>query len=595
MSRRPARSTVWTKVFFALLFVPMFAVFPYLATVNNPNENVRVYMTMALVDEHTFTIDREVSVFGWTNDMAKVPQPDGGSKYFSVKAPANSFLGVPAYSLFRVGAQALGHRRPTELSPPAERAWWLRNATWWLRILSVQLPCYLFLILFEGWLRAHVRREDVRLSAVAALGLGSAYFGYALMFVSHALEGVAMFGAFALVEGELRRTGNRPKKADPAVAFGAGLLVGGTVLLEYHALPTAAVLALFAAYVFRSPKLLVAFGLGAAIDVAAMMWFQHCAYGDAFTPGHRMVEDPALQEWHKRGLFGIALPDGEKLGLLAMSPTYGFFGTSPFMYLGLFAAPLALVGRLRGAQSGPRAVLASATWIVGMIVLWLVVSAAAPWRGGWTLGPRLLGGASPFFAYSGALLVDRFARRGPRTAAVVVGGAVGLALASVLSIGFPALVYNSLPETVERPLLHFAIPLARAGFVAHHVFEWVGLEGTRPWLFPAVAMLLVPLVALLAFPKRARGGWLVVPALAVVLAIGMRPALAPGKLEDGHKIGLDWFAKIWEPQGRDRLARLAASNDPCRFQKSAEVYDALSLHAEAEAQRALQATIGACR
>ncbi len=571
-----------TRLFFALVMGPMFLVFPYLATVNNPNENVRTYMTMALVDHGTLSVDDEIATFGWTNDSAKVPLKNGTFKHVSVKGPANSFFGVPAYLAFEQGAKLFGHRRPSPVDPPEARAWWLRHTTWWLRLLSVQLPCFAFLVFFERWLRAYVRDTGIRLSATAALGLGTNFLGYALMFASHALEASMMFTAFALVERELRRTGNRPAKSSPVTAFVVGLLVGGTVLLEYHALPTAAIFSLFAAYAFRRPKLLGAFVAGGAIHVATMMTFQYFAYGDPFTPGHRMVEDPALAEWHHRGLFGIALPDPEHFALLSVSPTFGFFGTSPFMVLGLLAVPFGLLTPLRAHKSTARARWVVAVWLFAMLALWLVVSAAAPWRGGWTVGPRLLGGAPPFFAFGAAAALDRIARRGKITLAVVRGGAAGLALASVLSIGFVSLVYNSLPENVSRPLVQFAIPLARAGFVAHHVFEWFGFEGVKPWYIPVGCMFAVPFLGL--FGRAREKAWtlyVVLGAFVLALGVGMIPALTGGEQADVRTIDLRWFTHIWEPAGRDLPAKLTLSRDPCRLQKRAKVYTSLGLDDEA--------------
>ena len=118
------RERSFLRVFFVLVFVPMFGVFPYLSAINNPNENVRIYMTMALVDDGTLCIDQAVSRFGWVNDMARVPAKDGSSHYFSVKGPAISFAGVPAYWLFAKLAPKLGHPPPTApTANPEQRAW----------------------------------------------------------------------------------------------------------------------------------------------------------------------------------------------------------------------------------------------------------------------------------------------------------------------------------------------------------------------------------------------------------------------------------------------------------------------------------------
>src|SRR5580700_2717705 len=95
-------------VFFALVFVVFTGVYPYFYTVNNPNENVRTYMTMAIVEDHTMRIDNVEARFGWVNDMAAVPEPNGEKHLFSVKAPAVSFAGAPVYWAFRKLAPHLG-------------------------------------------------------------------------------------------------------------------------------------------------------------------------------------------------------------------------------------------------------------------------------------------------------------------------------------------------------------------------------------------------------------------------------------------------------------------------------------------------------
>lgn len=71
----------------ALAGVVILSVFPYLAAVNNPNENVRTYMTMALVEDGTLRIDRMVQRHGWINDMSTgtrstghCPAPPGSSQ-----------------------------------------------------------------------------------------------------------------------------------------------------------------------------------------------------------------------------------------------------------------------------------------------------------------------------------------------------------------------------------------------------------------------------------------------------------------------------------------------------------------------------------
>jgi hypothetical protein len=77
---------------------------PYFERLNNPNENVRFFMTAAIVDDHTFAIDHVRELWGWVNDAAIY----GGHAY-SVKAPGTSYLGVPAYWLYRTWCNRTGH------------------------------------------------------------------------------------------------------------------------------------------------------------------------------------------------------------------------------------------------------------------------------------------------------------------------------------------------------------------------------------------------------------------------------------------------------------------------------------------------------
>ena len=162
--------------FFVLLFGIYTCVYPYITVVNNPNENVRTYMTMAIVENHTFRIDDIVTRQGWVNDMARAPetkmkaadaiafcnQMTGPCHLYSVKAPAVSYLGVPIYWAFT----RFSHPPKLE-TPPDERISWMRKSTFVLRLFTIQLPCFLFLIWLERWLRRISGDVVLRLAAAA--------------------------------------------------------------------------------------------------------------------------------------------------------------------------------------------------------------------------------------------------------------------------------------------------------------------------------------------------------------------------------------------------------------------------------------------
>ncbi|MBL8716536.1 MAG: hypothetical protein JNL79_11105 [Myxococcales bacterium] len=545
----------------ALAGVVILSVFPYLAAVNNPNENVRTYMTMALVEDGTLRIDRMVQRHGWINDMAKAPDPVTKVEHvYSVKGPAISYLGVVPYWTW-VKLEGLRGRTPPGVgSPPVEKAAWLRDATFVMRFFTTQIPCFLFLIWFERFLRRFVPDVVFRMTAVVAAGLGTNFLAYAQMFVSHAAFACAAFSAFAVITEERLDHATDARERSWKRAFLAGLLTGLCTVLEYHGLVVSAVLGVYALFTFYRPTRLVAFGIGGAIDVAVLMLFQWRAYGDPFTPGHKMLENASYKAFHVRGLFGIEPPNLEHCVDLLFNPTFGFLGTSPFMWLAVLAVPAVIFyphGRreTHGAQR-----LAVTFAIVAMVILVVAVSGAVVWRGGWTIGPRLVGAAPPFFACGAAYGLERISQKNPGARLWLRGIAGGLACASVVQIGFVGLVYNTVPEELVRPLPDFALPYARAGFAPYHLGHVFGVHSAT---YFRVVLGCLAAAVLLAALWPANDSLLGVAARVLLVAgvawLGLRPAFSEPRAAEAGDRGVEIrraFAVTWEPEGANPLLRM---------------------------------------
>lgn len=556
--RKPSAKAV--AIFLFLIAIPFATLFPYIHTVNNPNENVRVYLTMAIVEHGTFRIDKILERHGYVNDMAKAPDKKTGEAHlYSIKAPAVSFLGVPSYYLFTKVAPLFGKRVPTPSSPAAERQSWFTASVLVMRLFGIQLPAFLFIVFFERWLRNVSQDTVLRLTTVAAVALGTNYLAYAQMFVSHTLFGVTTFASFALITGE-RFLFPVAVERRKLVAFVAGFFAGFATLLEYQAFPVSCVLAIYAVVVFYRPARLVSFGAGAISMAAALMFYQWRCYGNPLTPGHKMAENPQFAAWHQTGFFGLTTPSWEVFRDLLFSRTYGLFGMSPFFLLGL----LAIVFGFFVVRGVPRALassvrLAHGMWFFAMLALFVPISAAVNWRGGWTLGPRFYGAAPPFFAFGALAAMEMIAGASKMRRAALRGIAGGLALAGVVQIGFVSLVFNTFPETVTRPLTQMAIPLARLGFVPHHAGELIGLDGVAFWFFVVIVFLLAAL--LVTLPPDGDGWKTYLPRVAmlvVCLASGLYGAFTKPTIAEGGD-GSDaraFFARTWEPSGRDLISKL---------------------------------------
>ena len=602
------------RLFFFLVLLPSFCVFPYLRAVNNPNEFTRVFTVMALVENHTFAVDEQVQTWGWVNDMAKVRGKDGRDHHFMVKGPGAVYLGLPGYFLFtKLVAPILGHHyvgippqgtratHPVYNTTQEEKLWWLRMATWSMRLFGSQLPCFLFLLWFERYLRAFTPDAMIRYAAVAACGLGTNYLAYVNMFASHSQYAVAAFLAFALIERERRLARGEPSRMRTGKAFLAGFFTSACVVLEYHALFMTVVMSLFAVFTFwnpiagvrallarrrrpESPKRLLAFAGGGLLNVPHMMYFHWTAYGNPFTPGHQQLESAQFATEHKTGLWGILWPSWEHIRALATDPGFGFFGMSPFMWLGLLSVPVLLLAPTGGTSRRAHLRVISVVWLALMSVVFGINAGFIEWRAGWTVGPRYLVVCAPFFAFGGALLLERFSGRSRSRRAIARGVGGGLALAGVVSIGTVSIIYDTLPETIARPFAQFSIPFARTGFVAHHVGEWFGRSSTTFWYVVCAAMLLAPTVAGLWPPPEERTPQTLERVLCFVLAfvVGMVPAFTTPL--DGTRLmvahpSVAGFTGGWEPAGRDRLTLLREEAErygprgkgPCLYWNLAEL------------------------
>jgi hypothetical protein len=574
------------RLFFGLAFVVFTCVYPYKLLLNNPNENVRVYTVLALVEHHSFRLDEVIERQGWVNDMARVPDAAGQQHFFSVKGPAIAYAGAPIYWVFTKIAPLLGHPIPTPTSTPEEKAWWIRTATITLRIFVVQIPCFAFLVWFERWLRPTTKDPILRLAGVAAAGLGTNYLAYSLMLVSHALDAVTAFLAFGILTNERRRP---PWSRRFWTAAIAGFLAGVCSLLEYQAFLLSVFLAGYAVFAYRRLRPLLGFGLGATITALALMLFQWRAFNNPLTPGYKLAENPMFADMHQQGFYGLVSPKWEVFRDLSTNPAFGFFGTSPFMWIGLFGGVFVILFESRRGERGRRRV-GTLIWALMMLALWVAMSAAVNWRGGWTVGPRFLGPAPPFFAFGAVCALELLSRQRRFWRVLARGLACGLCLASVCTLGFVSLVVTSIPEDVTLPLAGMALPLARAGFVPHHAAELFGWTTPTFWYFTVACAIGAPLVALL-WPAGDRGWQLLfrssISIIAFVLAMGPELSGFDPSQPDANSLNVAEFARGWEPANRDFVsvlrerAELEGANQPCLWHQLAQLERTVALNPEA--------------
>ncbi|MBK8173606.1 MAG: hypothetical protein IPK60_25165 [Sandaracinaceae bacterium] len=491
-----------------------FYVFPYQPDLNNPNENVRLYMTAALVENHSYQIDEVRARWGWVNDAGV---RDG--HFYSVKAPGTSMLGVPGYFLYYTFAKNFDRT----------------TALWVCRATASMFPTVLFLVFFYRWLRRRAKSGVLAESVFYSVAIGSLLYGYGMMFVSHTQSAAAAFVAFALL-AEAREK----KKLSGTAAFVAGLCTAGVTFFEYPGFVVSVVLAVYALACVRPWKRLVPFAIGGALPTLLMMHFQWRSFGSPFRPGHLFVENPAFRAAHEQGFFGADGFHADGARGLFFDTGFGLFPLTPILFFAFVGWVLLL--RRRRDRTDALAALAI-TLGTG-----LVISLMNNWRGGWTIGPRYLAVVVPFVAWPALAGLEWIAAKSKPLAA---GLALGTAAIGFVASGIPSAYYPHLPEPVTRPVAQIFVPLIENNFApltALHYWDVFGTTAMYPLLIVAAAALIYSLRLL----KNARERIIASVIAVAVAAIGIHAFATPDDPPNADaQREYNFITSHWQPAPRE--------------------------------------------
>ncbi|MCK6544547.1 hypothetical protein L6R52_01630, partial [Myxococcota bacterium] len=195
----------------------------------NPNEASRIYLTMAIVEDHTLAIDRPMARFGTTLDHAR----RRGHRY-SEKAPGMALLAVPVYAAMRA------------LAPDGTR-FGPRQVHAAMRFVATIVPSALFGALVFLWLAAFVPEPSARAALVLAGAFATPARFYGDIVFGHQTAGLAAAGALLLLSRAPRAPDATPTPGAPGAAHAerhrawfvtallSGLLAGLAFMVEYPA------------------------------------------------------------------------------------------------------------------------------------------------------------------------------------------------------------------------------------------------------------------------------------------------------------------------------------------------------------------------
>ena len=509
-----------TALLFGAIGIAWLWFIPYFPELNPPNEGVRVYMTVAIVEDGTFAINDVMRRWGYVNDKAKActtpaeplhkladcPRGPAGKgckcRLYSSKAPLASLLGVPVHAL-----NVLAHRLAGAGAPSRFSAFYV------LRLFGAILPGLLGVWLFWAALGRLDVRRFAREATTAGFALGSMHYTYSCQLVSHAQAGMALFAACLAIEAARARPDPRDWRG-ALLAAAAGCATAATPGFEYPAALAALALGVFALWRLRPVLRFVPYALGAALPVGLVALYHARAFGSPFATGYAFLENDLFDKMMAPGFHGVHLPTvrgaAEALAVSLFSLPTGLFVFSPFLALGA----VGLWRAFRGGEPAHGRPLAAASLAVVLLMLAFLASLAI-WRGGWQVGPRYIAAVVPFLAFYAAVGAERLMRAWPVYGSGLYAALVVVALALT---GLPTWIYPHLPETFVNPVFDLVVPLVRRGFVPLTLASVAGVYGPAA-LVPGAAAVVALAGWLCAGPPAARPARLTHAAVATLLVV----------------------------------------------------------------------------
>ncbi len=315
---------------FFLLLISYAYVFPRWA---DPNQNSRLDMVVAVVDDGTFQIDPYVQN---TVDYAKV-----GEHYYSDKAPGAAFIGIPVYwgvkNILELPAvsnlteqlennTAFQATLNPEGSGISEQKIRFAIAQVLITIVVAAFPTAFLGVLIFRTLKRFSDHIGFRVIVSLFYGLLTPAFAYAGAFYGHQLSAMLLFWAFSLAF--MRKTLSK------TVLMWIGFLLGYAVVTEYPAALIAGAIGVYVFYILakRSRPLdtLWLVPLGGSV-VVLWMAYNNAIFGGPLSLGYSNSE--LWMGQHQTGFLSLSFPTWEAIWGISLGKFRGLFFYSPITLL----------------------------------------------------------------------------------------------------------------------------------------------------------------------------------------------------------------------------------------------------------------------
>jgi hypothetical protein len=408
-----------------------------------PNECSRLYLTVALFEQHSYRIDQVRSRFGPVFDEAT-----SGGHFFTDKAPGASLLAFIPYAATRLFVDERGVSLHLLLA---------------IGRYAVMVPIGIATFFaLEGLCSAlSIGRAASRWASLAYL-LATPAFHYSAAFFGHQIVAACFVTALWLV---VRQRGVAPKPAYIQLGL-AGVSIGIAGITEYQALIGVVTITIYVGFASRGRRCssLLAYLAGGLPFAVWLATYHSSCFGGPFELSYHHLAQPVLAATHRLGLGGVSGPTMAGFSGALFSWHRGLIANSPFLLL----APFGLWGLWRRGE-------VALAFVVGSTPLLFVgfVASSVTWDAGWGYGCRLLVPALPILCLLVAEGLDRAGN-----ARVVWGLAVSALLVSFLSFQAVTALFAEPPSELQNPWLDLVLPLGLRSLVAPNLGSaLLGLNG----------------------------------------------------------------------------------------------------------------------
>jgi hypothetical protein len=490
--RMQHKSSIWIienkfeiLLFFLLIFIYGYT-FPRWA---DPNQNSRLNMVVAVVEDGTFKIDPYVSN---TVDYAKV-----GDHYYSDKAPGTAFLGIPVYAAMKVFLDmpimngimdGLANNAAFQATLREEGTGILEQKVRFaiaqviLSFLLAAVPTALIGILLYKLTGMFTHRKWIRAATVIIYGLLTPVFAYAGALYGHQLSAALIFAVFYMAW----RT---PHEFSVFKALLSGVFLAYSVVTEYPVALLAGIIFLYLGYRLSINRDLIKMGwvIGAGLFVAAgWMVYNNAVFGGPLKLGYEYSE--LWTDQHSTGFMSLTIPQWSAIWGITFSPFRGLLFYSPVLLLTIPGFYLWWLSRNYRIEF----------WLVLVCVgvIFLFNASSIMWWGGFAIGPRYLLPMLPFLVLPIVFSLQRTTR------SWLWMGLFGLlAIWSFVAVWGITLAGQAFPpDTIQNPLVDYALPFWQSGNIARNIGTIVGLQGVSS-LLPLFGISFVLII--LMFPLHA--------------------------------------------------------------------------------------------